>query len=156
MKLIELNVWHCEKNHCSKCGKCFPRFKNERTGEYLCADCAGKDSTLFGECYFNNDRTDMWTIARHECRDDVAKEGLLCDFDKVIWYCDPKQFHYKPLNLHRAWYLVEHKFDWDWDSEWDEAIAEIKYCPFCGKKLEVPDGDEDSKRNVEDGSDKTR
>lgn len=40
-------------------------------------------------------------------------------------------------NDYEAWRLFQNKYDWDYDSHYQFHIAEIKYCPFCGIKLEV-------------------
>lgn len=35
-----------------------------------------------------------------------------------------------------TWRLFKNTYDWDYDSHYQNHIAEIKYCPFCGIKLE--------------------
>lgn len=34
------------------------------------------------------------------------------------------------------WLLQSNEFDFDYDYHYLSTIAEIKYCPFCGKRLE--------------------
>lgn len=152
-KLIEFNTHQMDLKQCVKCDR-FARFKGANN-KYYCAQCAGEDPTLFGRCYFGNNREDLYTIARHECRGDTTEDGELLEYEQEIRYCDPKKFYYRRHEVpKRKWWLVEHKFDWDWDSEWDEGILEVKYCPFCGRKLEVLNGNEHSERDAKDGSNK--
>lgn len=154
-KFIEFNTYQDDPHQCSKCGRWFARFKDAK-GRCYCAQCAGEDPTLFGKCYYGNNREDLYTIARHECRGDAIEDGDLLQFDQELRLCDPKKYSYRGNPPERKWYIVEHKFDWDWDSEWDEGILEVKYCPFCGKKLEGLNEDSNSKRNVENSSNKAK
>lgn len=36
------------------------------------------------------------------------------------------------------WYLKTYGINMDWDCVELESRTEIKYCPFCGEKLEAP------------------
>jgi hypothetical protein len=153
-EFIEFNTYQEELKRCTKCNRRIARFK-DIDGKCYCTQCADKDPTLFGKCYYGNNREDLYTIARHECRDSTAKGEELLDYRQEIRYCDPKKFFRYHCELpERGWYIVEHKFDWDWGSEWDEGILEVNYCPFCGKKLEVLNENRDSKRNVENSPNK--
>ena len=152
-EFIEFNTYQEELKQCVKCNRRLARFKDVN-GKYYCPQCVGKDPTLFGKCYYGNNREDLYTIARHECRDNTIEDGELLDYEQQIRFCDPKKFYYRHESPKRKWWIVTHEFDWDWDSEWDEGKMIVEYCPFCGKKLEAPDGNEDGKRDAENSSNK--
>lgn len=52
-----------------------------------------------------------------------------------IRYCKSHEGWNINKNDYIAWRLFENAYDYDYDSHYQSHIAEIKYCPFCGKKL---------------------
>lgn len=61
-------------------------------------------------------------------------EGSL-EHEVSIRYCEKYQDLYSK-NDFEAWRLFENAYDWDYDSHYPNHIAKIKYCPFCGIRLE--------------------
>lgn len=49
------------------------------------------------------------------------------DHDKLYQWPEPDM-----------WWLSSLEIDYDYDTEYLRDYARINYCPFCGKKLEVP------------------
>ena len=77
-EFIEFNTYQEELKQCVKCNRRLARFKGVN-GKYYCPQCVGKDPTLFGKCYYSNNREDLYTIARHECRDNTIEDGELLE-----------------------------------------------------------------------------
>ncbi len=37
-----------------------------------------------------------------------------------------------------AWWMYQPLYDYEWDTTVLTTVAEIRFCPFCGQKLEEP------------------
>lgn len=58
----------------------------------------------------------------HRCSESIRNKMRITLKDELLYHTD-------------KWELYKPKYDFDYDTWYLEKIAEIKYCPFCGKKL---------------------
>lgn len=74
------------------------------------------------------------TRATHRCELSV-KRGL------SIHWCNP----YKGLNIYDCnqfgWWLLRHDEDFETSSHYLQPITRIEFCPCCGTKLAIPQGE---------------
>ena len=64
-------------------------------------------------------------IISHRCDGSLAA-GASIRYEENFYDTPPK------------WYLKTYGINMDWDCVELESMTEIKYCPFCGEKLEAP------------------
>jgi hypothetical protein len=57
-------------------------------------------------------------------------------FDKTH-RCEESLKHYASIRFKEKWILYKLEYDWEtgMDNHYNKPIYEIKYCPFCGIKL---------------------
>ena len=69
-------------------------------------------------------------MENHRCKGSLANE--------VSIRKDYKNELVKDINGDsKQWRIFAYQYDCDTDEYYDESIAKIKYCPFCGDKLET-------------------
>lgn len=73
----------------------------------------------------------------HRCPESLRNKMRITLKDELLYHTD-------------KWELYKPKYDYDWDSWYLEKIAEIKYCPFCGERLNSTE--ENNKDNNEDNN----